>query len=124
MLQQRKFPRRIKAKVGKSSPFWIILLLNRRILLHHGKSSNPLAACPYSRSCRVKSLWSRDVPETGEFVPTFQGAFFESTFASSNPPTPATQCGLCGVISPGRARLAGLALHALIFSLPQSPYMP
>jgi hypothetical protein len=46
-----------------------------------------------------KSLWSPNVSESGEIRPTFQRAFSEMTFAGSNPTCPATQCGLCGVIS-------------------------
>ncbi len=36
------------------------------------------------------SLWSRNVPKSGEIHPTFQRAFSKAAFACSSPPTPAS----------------------------------
>src|SRR5438105_4768262 len=42
-------------------------------------------AYPLSGTLPAKSLWSRNVPKSGEIRPTFQRAFFETTFVSSSP---------------------------------------
>src|SRR6516162_5910897 len=42
----------------------------------------------------AKSLWSRDVPERRDNLARFQRELFKMTFASSNPPDPASQFGL------------------------------
>src|SRR5205823_6100379 len=51
-----------------------------------------------SGSSHAKSLWSRDVPERRDNLARFQRELFKMTFASSNPPTPASESSLnCAV---------------------------
>jgi hypothetical protein len=52
-------------------------------------------ACEHFGSSRARSLWSRNVPKSGEIYATFQRAFSKTTFASSNPLKPANHCRLC-----------------------------
>jgi mono/diheme cytochrome c family protein len=47
--------------------------------------------CIASRKPPAKSLWYENVPDSQRVRPTFQIAFFKTTFASSSPTTPATQ---------------------------------
>src|SRR5262245_54565402 len=54
---------------------------------------------PSSPKYEAKSLWSRNVPDSGKFDPKFQRVFSESAYAGSNPTCPASQSGLCGAIS-------------------------
>jgi len=55
-------------------------------------------ACQSVRGSPTKSLCCQNVPKAQGVRPTFQTAFFKTTFASSSPPTPANQSGLCGVM--------------------------
>src|SRR5262245_21866804 len=48
-------------------------------------------ALEHVNSGHAKSLWSRYVPNSGEFLPTFQSAFPKSAFPGSNPGAPADQ---------------------------------
>src|SRR5438132_13799744 len=71
------------------------------------KASPAEGGCPCFGSSYAKSLWSPNVPESGEIRPTFQKAFSKMTFAGSNPSCPARQSNLYGVI-PGCVRTADI----------------
>ena len=68
-------------------------------------------ACQSVRGSPAKSLCCQNVPKAQGVRPTFQTAFFKTTFASSSPPTPATQSGL---YQPTRKRLRGDALQRIV----------
>src|ERR1700730_8281586 len=77
---------------ASSAPQWATYLK-----LHGFRSR---AACQVVRSFPAKNLWSQNVLESQAVRPTCKRNLFETTFASSSPLTPATQCGLYG---PGRS---------------------
>jgi hypothetical protein len=54
----------------------------------------PAGAYHRPESSQAKSLWSPNVPKSGEICPTFQRAFCEMAFPGSSPGAPANHCRL------------------------------